>query len=595
VPVGFSAKAPGMRSAKYYAWGHPTENNCSFEEGRAAFQKYWNESRGLLFHNAKFDVEVATKHMGVKLPTWDKIHDTLFMIFLHDPHQRSLSLKPSAERILGLPPDEQDAVKEWLVSQKIVRANQKDWGAYICQAPGKLVGTYANGDVLRTEQLFKKVWDILEDTEMMVPYDRERELMPILLRSEQRGLRIDEETLNSDIVLYQKAMETADGWLRKTLKKPELNVDSDREVADALEELGIVTEFRLTEKGNRSVSKKNLTPDMFNDPRVAAVLGYRNRLTTCLGTFMLPWAALAAENKGRIHTNWSQVRQAKTGNDLGGTRTGRLSCSPNLQNIPKSFEDKNDGFVHPKFLRSLPMLPLIRRYVLPEKGHVFAHRDFNGQELRILGHFEDHELMKRYQANPRMDVHDFVKGAIHEIAGIELTRSQTKIMNFGMLYGMGLGKLSEDLGVDISVGKQIKEAQLRALPGLKALDKGIKDGAKKQNLPIRTWGGRLYYAEPPIMKNGRRQTFEYKLLNYLIQGSAADCTKQAVINYDRLKKNGEFLVTVHDEINISVPERNLKSEMKLLQKSMEDVEFDVKMLSDAKVGPTWGDLKKYED
>ena len=81
------------------------------------------------------------------------------------------------------------------------------------------------------------------------------------------------------------------------------------------------------------------------------------------------------------------------------------------------------------------------------------------------------------------------------------------------------------------------------------------------------------------------------MLNYLIQGSAADCTKQALINYDSVRKESRFLVTVHDEINISALKKAAKQELELLRQAMEAVEFSVPMLSDAKMGPTWGQLK----
>jgi DNA polymerase I-like protein with 3'-5' exonuclease and polymerase domains len=118
--------------------------------------------------------------------------------------------------------------------------------------------------------------------------------------------------------------------------------------------------------------------------------------------------------------------------------------------------------------------------------------------------------------------------------------------------------------------------------------------------PVRTWGGRLYYAETPrVAKSGAREgevlTFEYKLLNYLIQGSAADCTKEAIIRYhDVTPRASHMLVTVHDEINISAPKKEWEKEDKILKDAMESIKFDVPMLTDRKVGPSWGDLKEIE-
>ena len=103
-----------------------------------------------------------------------------------------------------------------------------------------------------------------------------------------------------------------------------------------------------------------------------------------------------------------------------------------------------------------------------------------------------------------------------------------------------------------------------------------------------------------MMKTGAKkvQTYEYKMINYLIQGSSADCTKQAIINYHHALKyartSARFLITVHDEINFSAPEKQMTKEMKRLSDCMEDVDFHVPMLSDGSTGPNWGTLKKVE-
>lgn len=594
IPVGFSIRSPGDRRARYYGWGHNSGNNCTEKEGRAVLQGAWRAQNPLLFHNAAFDVDVAQTHMGMGALPWERCHDTLYLLFLHDPHQQALSLKPSAERLLGMAPEERDAVRDWLEDQRIVRKKQKDWGAYICEAPGDLVGTYANGDVDRTLKLFEFLYKDIAARGMLEAYDRERRLMPILLENERQGMRIDMRLLNKELAIYRDAVEYADNWLRKRLKVKDLNVDSDKDLADALENTKIITDWVLTPSGQRSVAKKNMTVDMFNDKKVASVLGYRNRAQTCINTFMTTWLDMGSASGGYVYTNWNQVRQSRDANSNAGARTGRMSTNPNFQNIPKAFEEKGDGYVHPGFLEALPPLPLMRRYILPDKGQVFCHRDYNQQELRILGHFEDGKLLEEYNANPRMDIHDFVGGEIKNIYGLSLPRSAVKVLNFGMIYGMGLGKLAQGMNVSVDEAKKIKAAQLAAIPGLKGLNTDIKNSGKAGEA-IRTWGGREYYCEEPLIIDGRKQTFEYKLLNYLIQGSAADCTKEAIIRYDEAKREGRFLVTVHDEINLSVPPKAVKAEMKILREVMQSVEFDVPMLSDGKTGKSWGDLVKFKE
>jgi len=615
-PVGFSLLEPRKKRAEYYAWGHPTKNNCDIATAKRVFRQAWL-SGPLLFHHSKFDVDVAVTHMGVPMVPWNMIHDTEYLLFLDDPHQRDLRLKPSAQRILGVAPEERDIVVDWLMQHwQELMANglitQADIGytekgnakkltpaaasAFIGMAPGDIVGDYANGDVTRTRGVFNKVYPLIAKRNMLEAYDRERKLMPILLDNETIGLRADENEMRKDQKIYYKAMDTADAWLRKEFKAPDLNVDSDEEVATLLDAQGIVTDWVYTPTGLRSVAKKNLTPDMFigkRGERIASVLGYRNRLSTCLGTFLDKWLYMAEHSDGYIFTNWNQTRQ--DGRDgAKGTRTGRLSSNPNFQNVPKDFYDKNDGYVHPKFITSLPELPYMRKYLMGDEGEWFGHRDYNQQEYRILAHYEDSALLEAYNSNPRLDMHEFVKGEIFRLAMMALERRAVKILNFGILYGMGKDKLARDLGVDIDTAVAIKKAHRAAMPGLGGLETLIKRGAK-EDVPIRTWGGREYYTEEPIFHKGRWITFEYKLLNYLIQGSAADCTKEAIIRYNDVRKNGRFLVTVHDEINISAPQKAMKQELLILRDVMRSVEFDVPMISDAKMGRTWGTLEKVKE
>jgi DNA polymerase-1 len=193
-------------------------------------------------------------------------------------------------------------------------------------------------------------------------------------------------------------------------------------------------------------------------------------------------------------------------------------------------------------------------------------------------------------------VHDLAAKLINDNFGIPVTRDDTKTLGFGLLYGMGLGALAERLNVDVNTAKKIKGAYLGIFPELKELQDGLKQYAA-ENRPLTTWGGRQYYCEEAKWsdKYNRMQTYEYKLLDYLIQGSSADCTKEAIIRYDTARNKGRVLLSVHDEINLSVPKKYVKSEMQLLREVMASVEFDVPMLSDGATGLNWGSLTKFEE
>lgn len=608
VPAGFSIRNPGDRKSVYHAWNHPTENNCTKEQATKILKAAWTSGTPLLFQNAKFDVDVAQTHMGMPDIRWDLIHDTLYLLFLDNPHAASHSLKPSALRILGMLPEEQDAVRDWLIDNQdelrvsgllpadAKKITMKNFGAWISLAPGKLVGKYADGDVDRTLKLFSKLWPEICDRGMRGAYDRERELMPILLRNEREGVRFDVRRAESDVHALQASMDFTDIWLKKALKSKELNIDSDQELADALVAAGKADEslFNLTPKGVRSVAKDSLIQAV-TDKKVLSALQYRSKLATFVGTFMIPWLEQAQSNRaGLIYPNWNQVKQYGNSGDAGA-RTGRMSAS-RFMNTPKEVMEYN----HPTHIKGTAPIPFVREYVLPDKNQLWGKRDYSQQEFRILAHYEDGDLLTKFQANPNTDVHVLVAELIGRSRGI------AKTIGFGLLYGMGIGKLADKLGVDVQSAKDLKKEYMGILPGLKSLQDELTARGKGGE-PITTWGGRQYFVEEPKEVDGHMRTFEYKLLNYLIQGSAADCTKQAIINYDAIKKDGRFLITVHDEVNISCPKSAMKSEMALLKEAMAatgtdlqgtslmDGSFDVPMMSDGKAGLNWGNLAPFKE
>lgn len=139
---------------QYLSWGHPINNNCEYQVAKdKALRIIQDTTNELIFHNAPFDCSIFEEKMNIKIP-WERVHDTMLQAFLLDPFGE-LSLKPLAEQHLGEAPVERDAVRDWLVSHGICRANDKSWGAHIAKAPGDLVGTYAIGDVRKTLKLYK--------------------------------------------------------------------------------------------------------------------------------------------------------------------------------------------------------------------------------------------------------------------------------------------------------------------------------------------------------------------------------------------------------------------------------------------------------
>jgi DNA polymerase I-like protein with 3'-5' exonuclease and polymerase domains len=615
-PVGVSIRWPGQRS-NYHAWGHPDGNNCSMEDARAELQAAWDSGLPLLFHHSKFDVAVATERLGLPMPRWDRIHDTMFLAYLADPHSRAIGLKELAAELLQWPAEEKDELKAWiLANQKMLVARWPELrelnkegkpkdsiapskvGAWIFATPGQLAGKYAMGDTDRTVALFQELYPLVLEHGMGYAYDTERELMPILIENEREGMRADVRRLEQDVTGYGWAMDTAEDWLRRELRASGLNFDADADVASVLADRGVVPaeNWQTTDSGQLSMSKDNLLPEHFTGPNggaVASALGYRNRLKTCLKMFMEPWLNQASSNGGYITTNWNQTRGTDQG---GGTRTGRPSTNKhNFLNVSKKWDGRDDQYVHPAFLK-VPELPLCRSYVTPDKGETWMHRDFSGQEMRIFGHFEQGyeagDLWRSYNDNPELDPHDGLVGPeMQRVAGREIERTKIKTLNFQGIYGGGVPALQRKLRCSLAEAKQLKDFHNRVLPGRKILNDEIKK-VINLGLPIRTLGGRLYFAEPPG-PDGRSKI--YKLLNYLVQGSAADMTKRALIDWhNHPQRDARFLVTVYDEINGSAGD--LVRQMAILRDVMQAprLGMTVKMLSDAKYGPNWGELTKGE-
>lgn len=583
-PVGVALEINGK--PKYLAWGHPTENNCTKAEAKKILRKVFKENI-CVFHNAAFDIEVAVKHLGLKPPK--DFEDTLFLAYLSDPRDTSLALKPLAEKYLGMPPDEQEELQEWIL-ENVFKKNKKKptkkdpLGAHIAEAPGKLAGRYAIGDIVRTKKLFNLYRIDIKDRGMVDAYTREKLCMPIFEEMSEVGVKVSVAKLRKDSKVWIKENEIRGKWICKRLKVKSLEViDSSKQLAEALDKAGKILHWILTEKGNRSTARDNLMK-VCTDKKLIEQLGKYSKMKTFISTFALPWLKTASEHGGRVYPSFNQVRSTDDAGKGRGTRTGRPSSfNPNFLNVPRNQED--------------PDLPNMRDYIIPDEDSSFVLRDYSQQELRILAHYEEGKLYQAYKDDVTMDAHDLVGKLITEATGHEYKRKDVKIVNFGVVYGMGVPGIAMKTESSAEEARELKKAHGLALPGVKELAKEITKHCKKGN-PITTWGGREYYVEEPKIIKGQKRDFYYKLLNYLVQGSAADCTKEAMIRADKgLKKiGGRLVLQVYDEILACVPKGMEKEGHRILKQAMESVEFDVYMLSDGKTGKkSWGSAVKYKD
>jgi DNA polymerase-1 len=568
-PVGLAIRWPnGVK--EYLSWGHPTwlhsHNNSTKGE---AFNALVKAFRGpVVFHNARFDLEVAWTHFGLQYPRdW---HDTMFLAFLDCPHAPSFALKATAERLLNLPHAAQDVLHEWILAN-VPEATSKTAGAFIAQAPVNLVAPYAIQDVDFTFRLFKHLYPKVA-LDMSAAYDRERRLMPWLLDAEVRGVRVDRELLAKWNALFLRGIPIVESQLCRRLNVTGLNFDADREVAMAIDRAGLVPVWELTASGQYATNKKAMARQCA-DKEFLNLLSLRNTAST-MHKFVQQWEA-ASTTDGRLHTQWNQTRSI----DNTGTKTGRVgSEKPNLANVP------NASLNHPE-------LPNLRRAFLPEEGHTWLKADFSQQEFRIAAHFENGAIMWAYQQNANIDFHELTSQLVQMNTSLVLPRKQIKNVNFCLLYGGGVPRLMEVLGVTSDEAAAVRSAYYTALPGMHRLSQLVQMRSISVG-GVRTIGGRFMPVEPPNLVKG--QTYEYKQLNKLVQGSAADMTKEAIIKFGDAGTPARLLITVYDEIDVSVPSIMAIGIAGVLDTCMcKAIPIDVPVCTDLSQGSNWGELEGF--
>lgn len=581
-PVGVSIK-DGKSPSKYYAWGHPSGNNSTYEQVLSLLKAIWQLDSDYLCHNAKFDLRICLEWFGLQVPEPSKINDTMIMAYLIDAREPSLGLKDLAYKYCGMPPDAQTDLKNWLIAN--TDANESNFGEYISEAPGDLVGRYAESDTDMTFALFHTLASQVIDVpkppngqSISDAYAREQRVLPIVIALEMQGISIStnvhetREKLEHKFNLLDLQLSAYSGG-----EKP-----GSKAMFNALRKKGLIDESKIqyTAKGNPRYGKEFIE-DIVSDPNLASILKLRSRMQKFIGTYLKPFSESAKKYNGKFYPYYNQTRSE----DDYGTRTGRFSS--NIQQLPKNVIDG-----YSVEIVKTEELPFIREFIVPSPGYVLFKRDFSGQELRVAAHYAEGSILAAYQANPRMDVHDFVDKLIIEKTGHHLSRVPVKTINFLKLYGGGPKLLAQKLNIPLSQAQMFFQAYDTALPEFKDLMKDIEN-LSKSGKKIRTWGGRSYDVEES--KDGRE--FYYKLGNVLIQGSSADMTKEAMCRYFyHPERKGNLIMQVHDELICEVPDEYLDQEMKLLRWAMDEIPgWDVPLRSDGKFGKNLGQMQEYND
>jgi len=531
-----------------------------------------------IMHNAQYDLGWL-KQAGFQVN--GKIIDTMLIASLLDENRFSYSLNALSYDYLG-------KVK----SEKGLIAAAREFGldpkSEMWKMPAMYVGPYAEVDAELTLELWNYFSVTLGKEDLWPIANLELELLPCLVDMTMRGVRVDMDRLE---VTRDQILKREKAVLKKikALAGRDVEIWAARSLSKAFDQAGV--SYPKTEKNAPSFTKSFLQES--DHPLPKLVLEARN-LNKTSGTF-INTIMKHTHKDGRIHSHINQIRS-----DDGGTVSGRISMNnPNLQQIPA---------------RDPELGPMIRSLFLPEEGEQWAAIDFSQQEPRILVHYAHvfgrsrgiemdgvGEFVKGYNEDPDMDFHTMVA----EMANIN--RKQAKTINLGMMYGMGVNKLSDQLDIEVTEAKDLIKQYHSRVPFVKGLMQGVQSRLNDKGSAgsIRSILGRkcrfdlwepdtfamnkaLPYRDA-VKEHGEttrlKRAYTYKALNRLIQASAADMTKQAMVN---IYKSGKTpLIQIHDEIALSVTDRAEAEEVAQIMETA--VPLEVPNKCDVEIGPSWGE------
>ena len=401
-------------------------------------------------------------------------------------------------------------------------------------------------------------------------------MLPVILEMKQKGVRVDlerAEYLKKELIKREKRIVQK---IKKESGVPEVQLWAANSLAKVFDALKLT--YLRTPTGLPSFTKAFL--ENHTHP-VARLVREAREVNKTHSTFID--SILKHEHNGRIHAEIRQLR-----GETGGTVTGRLSMSnPNLQQVPA---------------RNKEIGPLIRSLFLPEEGEQWCSADFSQQEPRILTHYASRS---RYEgAETIADAyHDGDADFHQEVANlVEIDRKTAKTIGLGIMYGMGKGKLADQLGVTVDEASEVLAKFNTYAPFVRQLADSVMRSANQKGYIKTILGRRCHFDmwEPLKYGTGRpmkhkeavheyngeiKRAFVYKALNKLIQGSAADMTKQAMVHC--YEAGYLCLLQVHDELVFSVKDMDaVKNICRLME---EAVPLDIPNKVDAEVGKSWGD------
>jgi DNA polymerase I-like protein with 3'-5' exonuclease and polymerase domains len=526
-----------------------------------------------LFHNAMYDV-CWLRAAGVKIN--GHIVDTMVMSSLIDENRLSYTLNSISYEYLGEVKDEKalnEAAQSWGIDPK----------SEMYKLPAMYVGNYAEKDAQLTLELFKVLSREMQKQSLQNIFDIETQLFPCLTDMKFKGVRVDVEKAR---LLKQKLTKQEQEILLKVKQETgiEPQIWAARSIATIFEKLRLP--YERTEKSLAPSFTKNFLQE--HKHPIVQMIAKAREINKAHTTFID--TILKFTHKGRIHADINPIRS-----DQGGTVTGRFSyANPNLQQIPA---------------RNKELGPMIRSLFLPEVDHKWGCFDYSQQEPRLVVHYAAttepicfDESVTKIVDEFKNDSVDFHK-TVAIMAGI--SREQAKTINLGLFYGMGKAKLQAELGLNTKAeAEKLFNQYHDNVPFVKELMNKTSQFAQTSGSIGTLLGRRCRFnkwepatfgmhtamsfeeAERTYGRGRIRRAMTYKALNKLIQGSAADMTKKAMLD---LYNEGIIPhIQIHDELDISVIDDN---HAKKIVEIMENaVTLAIPNKVDYESGETWGDI-----
>ena len=549
--VGMSFAIEGGR-AWYVA---VPENQAEAQEFVDAFRPFFeNEGQIKVGQNLKYDLTILS-HYGVEVK--GELFDTMLAHYVVEPEQRH-NMDHLAETYLHY----RTIHIEELIGTGRQQKNMRDLAPseicdYACEDADVTLRLYP---ILREKMAECDVTDVFSKIEMP--------LLPVLARIEQNGVRLDTEALQQTGDDFRARLQTLEEEVY-ALAGHEFTITSPKQVGTVLfEELKISEKARKTKTGQYSTSEEVLETLRDKHPIVEKILAHR-ALKKLLSTYVEALPKLINARTGRIHTSFNQAV----------TATGRLSSSnPNLQNIPVRGEDGRE----------------IRKAFVPDEDCTFFSADYSQIELRIMAHLSGDEHMIA-DFNAGHDIHAATAARIFHKSIEEVTRDErrkAKTANFGIIYGISAFGLSERLGIPRGEAKELIDSYFDTYPKVKEFMSTCIERAQERGYILTEFKRRRYLADINSRNATVRGYAERNAVNAPIQGTAADIIKVAMVAIDRRLReehlDTKMILQVHDELNFSVPHRELDTVRQLVVEEMERAySMRVPLLAECGSGTNW--------